>query len=79
MFDGGGGTNPGASVVEHRNALLEELQAVDVDSLAPEQLGAELKFIRASVDLLELQTARRVAAGVDRLARLISASSSPGP
>jgi len=49
-------------VVEHRNALLETLQAVDVDSLAPEQLGAELKFIRASVDLLELQAARRVAA-----------------
>src|ERR1700674_5601919 len=62
MFDGGGGSNPGPSVVEHRNALLQELQAVDVDSLAPEGLGAELKFIRASVDLLELQAARRVAA-----------------
>jgi hypothetical protein len=62
MFDGGGGSNPGASAVEHRNVLLEELQAVDLDSLAPEQLGAELKFIRASVDLLELQAARRVAA-----------------
>src|ERR1700736_522885 len=62
MFDGGGGSNPGAPVVEYRNALLEELQTVEVDSLAPEQLGAELKFIRASVDLLELQAARRVAA-----------------
>src|ERR1700738_2483029 len=62
MVYGGGGSNPGASAVEHRNALLEELQTVEVDSLAPEQLGAELKFIRASVDLLELQAARRVAA-----------------
>jgi hypothetical protein len=42
--------------------LLEELEAVDVDSLSAEELGAELKFIRASVDLLELQAARRVAA-----------------
>src|SRR6202521_5678722 len=62
MFDGGGGSNPGPSVVEHRNALLQELQAVDVDALASDQLGAELKFIRSSVDLLELQAARRVAA-----------------
>jgi hypothetical protein len=46
----------------HRNALLDELEAVDVESLAPDELGAELKFIRASVDLLELQAARRVAA-----------------
>jgi len=41
--------------------MLEELEAVDVESLAPEQLGAELKFIRATVDLLELQAARRLA------------------
>jgi len=32
-----------------------------VESLAPEQLGAELKFIRATVDLFELQAARRLA------------------
>src|SRR5258706_8588226 len=62
MLNGGGGIFPGASVVEHRNALLEELEAVDVDSLSAGELGAELKFIRASVDLLELQAARRVAA-----------------
>jgi len=62
MLSGGGGSFSSASAVEHRNALLEELQAVDVDSLAPDQLGTELKFIRASVDLLELQAARRVAA-----------------
>src|ERR1700682_4862134 len=62
MVYGGGGSNPGASAVEHCNALLEECQTAEVDSLAPEQLGAELKFIRASVDLLELQAARRVAA-----------------
>src|SRR5260370_39405385 len=42
--------------------MLEALEAVDIDSMAPDQLGAELKFIRASVDLLELQAARRVAA-----------------
>jgi hypothetical protein len=48
--------------LEHRNTLLEELEAVDVDSLSADELGAELKFIRASVDLLELQAARRVAA-----------------
>src|ERR1700724_2571588 len=62
MSDGGGGSIAGDSAVEHRNAMLEALQLVDVDSLAPDQLGAELKFIRASVDLLELQAARRVAA-----------------
>src|ERR1700694_1195833 len=62
MSDGGGGSIASASAVEHRNAMLEALQLVDVDSLAPAQLGAELKFIRASVDLLELQAARRVAA-----------------
>ena len=61
MSDGGGGSISSASAVEHRNALLEGLQAVDVDSLAPDQLGADLKFIRATVDLLELQAARRVA------------------
>jgi len=57
MFDGGGG-----SALEHRNALLEALQAADVETLPADQLGLELKFIRASVDLLELQAARRVAA-----------------
>src|SRR5713226_8141025 len=62
MLNGGGGSFLGASVLEHRNALLEELEAVDVDSLSAEELGAELKFIRTSVDLLELQAARRVAA-----------------
>src|SRR5260221_13223759 len=61
MLNGGGGGVPGASAVEHRNALLEELEAVDVGSLGAGELGAELKFIRASVDLLELQAARRVA------------------
>ena len=42
--------------------MLEALEVVDVDALASDQLGAELKFIRSSVDLLELQAARRVAA-----------------
>src|SRR5258706_7221529 len=60
MLNGGGGIFPGASVVEHRNALLEELEAVDVDSLSAGELGAELKFIRAWVDVLDLQVARRV-------------------
>ena len=62
MFDGGGGSTSGASAVELRNAMLEALEAVDVESLAPDRLGAELKFIRSTVDLLELQAARRVAA-----------------
>ncbi len=48
--------------MELRNAMLEALEAVDVDSLAIEELGGELKLIRATVDLLELQAARRVAA-----------------
>ena len=48
MSDGGGGSIAGDSAVEHRNAMWEALQLVDVDSLAPDQLGAELKFIRAS-------------------------------
>jgi hypothetical protein len=38
MSNGGGGSFPGASVREHRNALLEELEAVDVDSLGAEEL-----------------------------------------
>jgi hypothetical protein len=42
--------------------MLEALEAVDVESMAPDRLGAELKFIRSTVDLLELQAARRVAA-----------------
>src|ERR1700682_3647754 len=62
MSDGGGGSIAGDSAAEHRNAMLEALQLVDVNPLAPDQLGAELKFIRTSVDLLELQAARRVAA-----------------
>jgi hypothetical protein len=48
--------------VELRNELLESLQQVDVESLAADELGAEIKFIRSTVDLLELQAARRVAA-----------------
>jgi hypothetical protein len=55
MADGGRGAS---SVLELRNAFLEGLEAVDVDSLAPEELGDGLKFIRAAVDFLELQAAR---------------------
>ncbi len=62
MFDGGGGSASSSSAVELRNAMLEALEAVDVESVAPDRLGAELKFIRSTVDLLELQAARRVAA-----------------
>ncbi|HEY8643172.1 MAG TPA: DUF222 domain-containing protein [Candidatus Dormibacteraeota bacterium] len=61
MLNGGWGEVSNASAHELRNALLEELEAVDVESLASEQLGAELKFIRATVDLFELQAARRLA------------------
>src|ERR1700682_4584349 len=62
MWNGGGGNFPRASALDDRNALLGDLEAVDVDALAADELGAELKFIRASVDLLELQAGRRVAA-----------------
>src|ERR1700730_15935618 len=62
MLNGGGGSFPGLSALELRNVLLEELEAVDAESLSAAQLGAELKSIRASVDLLERQAARRVAA-----------------
>jgi hypothetical protein len=41
--------------------MLEELEAVDVESLTSEQLGAELKFWRATVDLIELQITRCLA------------------
>ncbi len=41
--------------------MLEALEAGDVESMAPDRLGAELKFIRATVDPLEQQAARRVA------------------
>ena len=61
MLYGGWGEVSTASAHGLRNALLEQLEAVDVESLAPEQLGAELKFIRATVDLFELQAARRLA------------------
>src|ERR1700738_5330297 len=44
-----------------RNALLEWLEAVDVKSAPPEQLGAEIKLIRSTIDLLELQQAKRLA------------------
>ena len=61
MLNGGWGDVSTASAHELRNTLLEKLEAVDVESLASEQLGAELKFIRSTVDLLELQAARRLA------------------
>jgi hypothetical protein len=61
MLNGGGGKHSTASAIQRRNALLEELEAVDVESLTPEQLGAEIKFLRSTSDLVELQTARRVA------------------
>ena len=56
MLNGGWG-----SVLSHRNEFLEALHAVDPDALTPEALGAELKLIRSTVDLLELEAARRVA------------------
>ena len=62
MCSGGGGSHLGASTVGLRNAFLERLEAVDLDALSAEELGAELKLIRSTVDLLELQAARRVAA-----------------
>src|SRR5205814_4921988 len=61
MLNGGGGAESGSSTVRLRNSMLEQLDAVDIESLTSEQLGAELKFIRATVDLLELQAARRLA------------------
>src|SRR5438067_6073688 len=62
MLNGGGGAESGASTVRLRNSMLEQLDAVDVELLAPEELGAGLKFMRATVDLLELQVARWLAA-----------------
>src|SRR5437764_11092543 len=61
MLNGGWGDVTTASGHDLANALLEKLEAVDVESLASEQLGAELKFIRSTVDLFELQAARRLA------------------
>ena len=58
MLNGGWGEVSTASAHGHRSAMLEELEAVDVESLTSEQLGAELKFIRSTVDLFELQAAR---------------------
>jgi len=62
MLNGGSGAASGTSTVQLRNSMLEQLDAVDVESLAPEELGAGLKFMRATVDLLELQVARWLAA-----------------
>ncbi|HEY8642946.1 MAG TPA: hypothetical protein VIO84_09285, partial [Candidatus Dormibacteraeota bacterium] len=61
MLNGGWGEVSTASAHGHRNAMLEELEAVDVESLTSEQLGAELKFWRATVDLIELQLTRLLA------------------
>src|SRR5438270_13386941 len=61
MLNGGGGAESGTSTHHLRNSMLEQLDAVDVEALTSEQLGAELKFIRSTVDLLELQAARRLA------------------
>src|SRR5438874_2470198 len=58
---GVGGAESGSATVRLRNSMLEQLDAVDIESLTSEQLGAELKFIRGTVDLLELQAARRLA------------------
>src|SRR5438067_8474238 len=60
MRNGGWGDVVSASAHELRNALLEKLEAIDVESLASEQLGDELKFIRSTVDLFELQATRRL-------------------
>src|ERR1700738_2459403 len=57
MLNGGGGSN-----LAHRNALLEGLQAVDVDSLGADELGDGIKFLRSTIDLLEVQAARWVGA-----------------
>ena len=62
MLNGGWGAASGTSTVQLCNSMLEQLDAVDVESLAPEELGAGLKFMRATVDLLELQVARWLAA-----------------
>jgi len=61
MLNGGEGEVSTAPAHELRNALLEELEAADVESLTSEQLGAELKFWRATVDLIEVQISRRLA------------------
>ena len=42
--------------------MLEQLHAVEVEGLAPVELAAGLKFLRATVDLLELEFARWLAA-----------------
>jgi hypothetical protein len=41
--------------------MLEELEAVDVASVSPEQLGVGIKFLSSTADLVELQKARWVA------------------
>src|ERR1700738_2332436 len=61
MEIGGGGSFSLEAVTEYRNAMLEGLEAVDVNSAAPDQLGSEIKLIRSTIDLLELQQAKRLA------------------
>jgi len=61
MLNGGGGAESGTSTHDLRNSMLEQLEAVDAESLTSEQLGAELKFWRATVDLIELQLTRLLA------------------
>jgi len=61
MLNGGWGQRSTASAIQHRNAMLEELEAVDVASVSPEQLGVGIKFLSSTADLVELQKARWVA------------------
>jgi len=58
MVDGGWGR----TAVAHRNAFLEEFRGVDVESLSPDQLGDGLKCLRSTSDLVELESARWMAA-----------------
>jgi len=48
-------------VLDEQNALLRQLESVDVHSLTAARLGDEIRMIRSTIDLLELQAARRVA------------------
>jgi len=61
MLNGGWGQHSTASAIRHRNAMLEQLEAVDVECVSPEELGAGIKFLCSTADLVELQKARWVA------------------
>ena len=70
MFDGGGGSFPGSSAIEDRNAFLEKMHGIDVAALPPAEVAAGIRMLFSTRDLVDLEAARWVAAFDERLGYL---------